>query len=103
MDSTKILKKSIIVVSHPDDEILWFSSIIDKVDEVVICFLNQNTRPDWSTGRKQSLSEYPMKNMSCLGIDESDAFHHRGANWHNPVITKFGIEIPKKTSLTRNT
>ncbi len=50
--------------------------------------------PHWSVGRKESLSEYPIKNMSCLGIDVSEVFG--GANWLNPVVTEFGLEISNK-------
>lgn len=88
------MNKSILVAAHPDDEALWFSSILDKVDEVIICFLECDSKPHWGIGRKKSLSEYPMKNISCLGIDESGAFN--GANWRNSVITTYGIEISNK-------
>ena len=94
MNPGKMLEKSIIVAAHPDDEVLWFSSILDKVDEMIICFLEHKSKPSWSIGRKQSLSEYPKKNISCLGIDASEVAY--GADFHNPVITKFGIEISNK-------
>ena len=45
--------------------------------------------------RNKVLSEYPMKNVSCLGIVESKAFN--AANWQNPRTSKYGIEISKKT------
>lgn len=93
MNISEMLKKSILLVAHPDDEILWFSSILDKVDEVMFCYLGSDTDPHWTAGRKQSLSEYPMKNISCLGLDESGTFN--GADWQNPVITKYGIKISK--------
>ena len=31
-------KNSVLVVAHPDDEILWFSSIIKDVDKIIIVF-----------------------------------------------------------------
>ena len=37
---------------------------------------------------------YPMKNISCLGIDEPEAFNSN--NWQNPVLTEFGIKIFKR-------
>ena len=86
-----MFERSILVSAHPDDEILWFSSILDKVDEVVICYLDSRSMPDWAGGRKRSLSEHPIKDIRCLGMDESEVF--KGANWQNPVITKYGIEI----------
>ena len=27
-----------LVVAHPDDEALWFSSVLTRVDKIVICY-----------------------------------------------------------------
>ncbi len=89
-----MLENSVLVSAHPDDEVLWFSSILDRVNGLVFCYLDWKSRPDVSLGRKKSLSQYPMNNISCLAVDESEAFN--GANWQNPVITKYGIEISNK-------
>jgi LmbE family N-acetylglucosaminyl deacetylase len=90
---TKMLEKSIIVSAHPDDEILWFSSIMDKVDEIVFCFLNCKSKPNLGIGRSKSLLEHPIKNISYLDIEESETFN--SADWQDPVVTEFGIEISK--------
>ena len=84
-------ENSIIVSAHPDDEILWFSSIIERVNKILFCYLDCKSNPSWSEGRRRSLSEYPMRNISCLGIDEAEVFH--AANWCNPLASKFGIKI----------
>jgi glycosyltransferase involved in cell wall biosynthesis len=91
-----MLDKAIIVSAHPDDEVLWFSSILDKVDEVVVCFLGNESHPWWTVGRRKSLLEYPRKNISCLNVDESEVFLN-GADWQNPVITDYGLEIAGKS------
>lgn len=98
MQLDEILDKSIIIAGHPDDEILWFSSLIEKVDIIVICFLEHKSNPGWSAGRKKSLSQYPLKNMFYLGIDASETFN--GADWQNPVIKNNGIEIANKSIST---
>lgn len=86
-----MLEKSIIVAAHPDDEILWFSSILDKVNSVIVCFLNHSSRPDWSIGRRKVLSEYPMTNIFSLEIDSADVFFD--VQWENAIMTKYGIGI----------
>ena len=83
--------KSILIVAHPDDEVLWFSSALDKVDKVVICFLECRSRPDWSIGRKKSLAQHPIKNLTCFDLEESEVFN--GCDWNNPVISRYGVEI----------
>ena len=90
MYSPSSFEKSIIVVAHPDDEILWFSSILDKVGALLICFIGCKSRPDWTIGRTKSLSQHPTRNLSFLHIDQSGVFDF--ADWRNPVITDYGIQ-----------
>jgi hypothetical protein len=98
MSKTNMFEKSIIVSAHPDDEILWFSSIIDKVDKVLVCFLAIESDPDATINRQKCLKEYPLKNIDCLGLDESEAFD---VDWKKPSITKYGMEIVNK-EISRN-
>lgn len=86
-----MLVKSILIVAHPDDEALWFSSVIDKVDKVVICFLECRSRPDWSMGRKKSLGQHPVKSLTCFDLEESEVFNC--CDWNNPVISKHGVDV----------
>jgi len=39
MKRSDITDSSILVVAHPDDEVLWFSSVLERVQETIICFL----------------------------------------------------------------
>ncbi len=89
-----MLERSIIVSAHPDDEVLWFSSILEKVNEIVICFVNNESYPEWNIGRRKSLAVYPMRNLSILNIDQSEVFN--GGDWNNPLMTEYGIEIANK-------
>jgi LmbE family N-acetylglucosaminyl deacetylase len=89
-----MFEKSVLISAHPDDEILWFSSILDKVDKLIICFFNSEKKPDLGRRRIQSLSRYPLGNMTPLFLYQSDTFD--GADWLNPVVTRFGIRISKK-------
>lgn len=94
MDISTILRNSILLVAHPDDEVLWFSSIFDKVDEVMFCFMNSQLNPQWSIGRRQILLELPIRKVSCLEMEESEVFNC--ADWKHPVINEYGIEITKR-------
>lgn len=90
----EMFNKSIIVVAHPDDEILWFSSILNNVNEVIISFLNIKSNPKLSMGRLHTLDSYPIRNVKCLCIDEAEVYNQ--ACWNDPVINKYGIEINNK-------
>ena len=43
--------KFIVVVAHPDDEILWASSICEKASKVIICFSEDEDSEKTSKGR----------------------------------------------------
>lgn len=89
-----IFDKSILVSAHPDDEVLWNSSILTRVDDIVICFLGLKSEPETHLGRQRSLGAYPLSNMSCLGLDEGEVFY--GVDWDNPVLTPYGIKVTDK-------
>lgn len=93
MKTTGITENSILVVAHPDDEVLWFSSLLEQMNETIICFLEVASRPDWSEGRRNSLRSYPLPNVSSLGLKESETFD--GANWKSPAYTDYGLEVMK--------
>lgn len=94
MNKTDMFEKSIIVSAHPDDEILWFSSIIEKVDMILVCFLAIKSEPEVTINRQKCLREYPLKNIRCLGVDESETFFD--ADWQNPCINEYGMRIRNK-------
>jgi LmbE family N-acetylglucosaminyl deacetylase len=91
---TEMLKNSIVISAHPDDEILWFGSILESVKEITVCFLGCKSNLHWKDGREKSIHEYPFRKIACLGVDESETYD--SANWHDPIATKYGLEISRK-------
>jgi LmbE family N-acetylglucosaminyl deacetylase len=89
-----MLEHSALVVAHPDDEILWASSVADKVGQVLICFLAYPADTQSGPARKRSLEEHPVRGIHCLGLDEADSFN--GGDWRLPVLNEYGIELSKK-------
>ena len=35
----RALERSVPIVAHPDDEVLWFGSILEQVDRIIICYV----------------------------------------------------------------
>ena len=96
----ELLEKSIIVAAHPDDEMLWFSSILDRVDKIVVCFVTSQSRPEWGPARRASMLRYPLPNLVSLELEQADTLG-LAADWENPVLTKFGIAMPKRPDLNK--
>ena len=89
-----MLKDAVLVVAHPDDEILWFSSIIEQFREIIVVYLAVPSRPEWTEGRKRSIAAFPLRSLTSLGLTESETFN--GADWLNPVTTPFGLEVKNR-------
>lgn len=86
-----MLEKSVLVVAHFDDEVLWFSSILEEVEKLVVCYLDDPSNPQVTAGRIQCLSRYPLHNVVCLRLIEAGVFN-RG-QWDDPAGTLYGMEI----------
>lgn len=85
-------KKYKIIVAHPDDEVIFFSSIIKNSSQVVICFTEtQDTTVN--IGRKHLKTLIPLKNYLFLDLRETDVFNT--ANWNNPI--KFNQSLDTKS------
>ncbi len=84
------LKNSVIVGAHPDDELLWFNSIIRDVDEVIVVFRDFWAQPDIGAKRAAALAAYP-RSISCLDIGEAGAYGC--ADWSTPITNEFGIAL----------
>ncbi len=83
--------KSVIVAAHPDDEVLWFSSVLEEVDHVIFCYSDVPGNPKLTDARKIFAKEYPRDNVTYLGFYETGTLN--SANWNNPVISEYGLEI----------
>ncbi len=88
------LTNSVIVAAHPDDEILWFSSIMEEVDKVIIVFRDFWADPEIGAKRAAAIAELPHPNVVCLALPEPGSYGC--ANWQNPepcdVGLKFGVQ-----------
>ncbi len=85
------LQNAALVVAHPDDEILWFSSIIDDVADVHICYMDVPGEPGWTEGRYAARAAFPMSNAHFVGLTEAVSF--QCASWSEPIPSAYGLEL----------
>jgi hypothetical protein len=83
------LKKSIIIAAHPDDEILWFSSILNKVDQIIFCYHGKKDDAFLTNGRSHLLQQYPFQSITTLNITESDVYKEKQFTF--PIETRYGL------------
>jgi len=100
-ERNELLRNSIIVAAHADDEILWFNSIAADVDQIVVVYCDFWAHPDLGRKRQASFADYPRQ-IECLGIAESGAAGC--ADWTSPALTDHGIALgleANRRALTR--
>lgn len=90
----QMFEDSAIVAAHPDDEALWFSSVLAKVDQVILCYVDADSQPAWPSGRRKSIADYPLPNVSTLELRESGVF--MGVDWRNVEETEYGLAITEQ-------
>lgn len=78
-------------MAHPDDEILWFSSIIAQVSRVIVCYLGQAGRPKIAAGREAALHAHPVPSIFSLGIEEANVYGL--ARWPQAMPAAEGLEL----------
>ena len=88
-----MFEDSVLIVAHPDDDILWLSSVIDKVEKIIFCFNEDPAKPALGVARKKTIAEYPLSNVSTLDIAEPQSFDK--ADWSEPVTTEYGLKLSR--------
>lgn len=88
------LENAVLVVAHPDDEVLWFSSVLACVREIIICFTFIESRPEISRGRERLAQSHPLPRVTFLGLTEAEVFN--AADWQAPTITDFGLAVVRR-------
>jgi LmbE family N-acetylglucosaminyl deacetylase len=69
-----------VVVAHPDDEVLWLSSVVASADRIVFGFGDVFDKPRESEARRQAVAALPLSGIVNLGIPES------GAGWKSNQV-----------------
>ena len=85
-----------IVMAHPDDEVLWASSVLAKAGQVILCFGDFPGRTAFSQGRRAAMQAFPLPQGETLDIVEATMFNH--ATWPLPEEIPEGL-MPRRLPL----
>jgi len=88
------LNNSVLVVAHPDDEVLWFGSILNTVDKIIICFTDSERWPELGKARRKSLDEHACKDR-IVELDLCQVKSHNKSKWPEPEETDYGLRLDK--------
>jgi LmbE family N-acetylglucosaminyl deacetylase len=94
------IRNAVMVVAHPDDEIIWFSSLFDDCKGVLVCFgPSATSTKSWDSGRSALIGAYPIKKVKFLRVRQSDSLE--SANWNKPIGTDSGLRIRGRRTRSR--
>lgn len=82
-----------VVMAHPDDEVLWASSVLATAGRVILCFGDSPGRPAFSEGRRRAVGALPLSGVESLEVVEASAFDQ--ATWPIPEETPEGLALRK--------
>ncbi|MCQ8781276.1 PIG-L family deacetylase [Mangrovibrevibacter kandeliae] len=85
------LENSVIIAAHPDDEMLWFTSIVGKVDRVVIVFRDFWASPELGKARENAIAHLPLRDVTCLDLPEPGTYGC--ADWRHPRPSAYGLRL----------
>ncbi|KHF25082.1 LmbE-like protein [Solemya velum gill symbiont] len=82
----------ICVVAHPDDEVLWFASILKEVDKVIFVFNDCVDAPGIGNKRTHAVGQLPYDNVT-LAIPEAGTYDPM--HWRHPKLSEFGLYLDR--------
>ena len=86
------LGKAAIVVAHPDDEILWFGSLIESVGQVVLCYGPNPRVAARGAQRRRVADAYPLGTLVFLDLIEPDTWRGRSLGPIDEEIRRTSLE-----------
>lgn len=85
-------KETVVIVAHPDDEVLWFASVLPRADKVVMAFGPLRDEPHLGQARDKAVTQLPFPSV-FLRLEEAASFAK--ADWNSPAENAAGVELVK--------
>ena len=83
--------RNVLVVAHPDDEVLWFSSLLADIDLVILVYRDYPPKQHLGSARLATVRSLPY-DITFLELPEPGSYNL--ANWHAPQPSEFGLCLP---------
>ncbi len=88
-----IFKNGILIVAHPDDESLFFSSILSEISTIIFCFGQIPGEEIISNGRKKAVDEFPFKDVNIINLNiPQSKSSKKPLSWLSLKDNKYGVE-----------
>jgi len=84
--------RAAVVAAHPDDEVLWFGSLVPKVARIVLCY-GMEARGTAREGRRAVVEEYPFRSVEFFDLMQPGSYTR--AAWPNPALSPRGLVLER--------
>jgi LmbE family N-acetylglucosaminyl deacetylase len=98
-DASQPPEGAVLVMAHPDDEALWASALLSRTARIVLVFEDIDSFPSWAEGRRRSLAELPLPDVTSLRFREAEVLN--GAAWPIPAETPYGLAVRPRPGTLR--
>jgi len=82
--------RAAVVAAHPDDEVLWFASLVPRVSRIVLCY-GMQAAGTLRAERRRVVEDYPYRSVDFFDLIQPGSY--KGAIWPNPVLGSMGLEL----------
>jgi len=89
--SQAVLAGCAVVMAHPDDEVLWASSVLARADRILLCFGDLDGMPQLGEGRRRALAAFPLGPVEFLDMREAGVLDR--ADWAAPQPDAAGLRL----------
>lgn len=88
-----------IVAAHPDDEVLWFGSLLAGASKVIVCYGDDPGNPGIGARRRAAMVNFPLPNLCFLDLPEGGFF--RTSDWKRPALSDTGLVLSSEEDRAR--
>ena len=81
-----------IIAAHPDDEVLFFNSILENAESAIICF-GPSANRTVSEGREKLRKVLPFENVKFLWIKEADVLDPK--SFSKQAVAREGLTVSR--------
>lgn len=87
-------KRIAVVFAHPDDEVIFASSLLESSSKIILCYSELKSSKLISDGRNQVKTLYPLSQAIFLDLSEPERLSPLDEfnDWRYPVENEFGIK-----------
>lgn len=90
-------RSAVIIMAHPDDEVLWASSILATARKVILVYDEAPNDARTSEGRRTVFDNFPLSTALSLGISESHCYD--STHWREPEETRYGVRCGRNKNV----